>query len=400
MSMFKTQRSRVAQLKAQTETLFAEVEAKGEGATQEERNKLRDMIADLGRQSETLKALEAAEKGVAEEVPAPVASPVASNERKTIGQRFIESKEFKGRASNGAVRADMQIKADEIVGVTGVASTQAFPVWSQRLSEVFPIARTGLELLAAFGRGETNSNSFEYMTQATRTNNAAETQELSSKPQSVLDWDVATATVRTIAHWVAATEQVLDDEPRLRGMIDDELVYGVQKRLQSQLISGNGSAPNLRGLINTSSTNNRVHATSGSRFSANDTIGDTIRRMLTDIQIADGVANLVLLNPADAEKLDVQREGAGTGQYLRTYDVVAGRIWRVPVLEANDVTAGTALAGDFARGCKYYVRQDVTVSTGFVNDQYIKNTFTIRAEMRAAFAVFYPAWFSKATSLA
>lgn len=399
MSALKTQRSKVAQLKSQTEAFFAEVEAKGESAVADERTKLQSMIADLGKQSEMLKTLEAVEAGVSPEQPESKTSAPAQEERKSIGQRFIESPEFKGRSSSGAVRADMQVKADEIVGVSGIASTQAFPVWSQRMSEVYPIARNGLELLAAFGRGETNSNSFEYMTQATRTNNAAETQELSSKPQSILDWDVTTATVRTIAHWVAATEQVLSDEPRLRGMIDDELVYGVQKRLQSQLITGNGTAPNLRGLINTSGTNNRVHAVSGARFSLNDTVGDTIRRMLTDIQLADGVANLVLLNPADAEKLDVQREGAGTGQYLRTYDVVAGRIWRVPVLEANDITAGTALAGDMARGCKYYVRQDVTVSSGWVNDQFIKNTFTLRAEMRAAFAVFYPAWFSKATGI-
>lgn len=401
MSMLKTQRSKVAQLRAQTETYFAEVEQKGEGASADERTKLQNMISALGAANETLKTLEAAERGFEEkaEDPKPKSGAAPSGEVKSLGERFIASPEFKNRSGAATIRATFETKANEIVGVTGVASTQAFPVFSQRLSEVFQIARRGLGILDLIAHGTTNSNSIDYMQQVTRTNNAAETEELSSKPQSVLDWDLVNTPVRTIAHWIAASTQVLDDEPRLQGMINDELIYGVQKRLQTQLITGNGTAPNLRGILNTSGTNNRVHAVSGSRFSANDTVGDTIRRMLTDIQIADGAANMVILNPADAEKLDVQREGAGTGQYLRTYDVVAGRIWRVPVLEHNDMTAGTALAGDFATGCRYFVRQDVTVSLGWQNDQFVKNTYTLLAEMRAAFTVPYPAYFSKATGL-
>lgn len=396
MSMLKTMKSRLAAMTADAEIIYAEVEAKGEKATADERIKLQNVLKAGAELAEQVKQAEAlVQPEVKAEAPATSAAPEVK--AKTLGQAFTDSKEFKGR--NGSKEVRVEFKANEIVGVTGVASTQAFPVFSQRLSEVFGVARNNLAILSAFSSGTTNSNAIDYLQQVTRTNNAAETEELSSKPQSVLDWDLVTASVRTIAHYVVATEQVLDDEPRLQGLITDDLSVGVQERLQTQLITGNGTAPNLRGILNTSGTNNRVHAVSGARFVATDTRGDTIRKMLTDVRLAFGTPNLIILNPADAETIEIQREGAGSGTYLRVYDPALGTIWRVPVLEHSVMTAGTAVAGDFARGAKYYVRQDVTVATGWINDQFIKNAFTLRAEMRAAFTVPYPAFFSKATGL-
>jgi signal peptide peptidase SppA len=60
------------------------------------------------------------------------------------------------------------------------------------------------------------------------------------------------AVARTIAHWLKLQKQSLEDVPALRAVIENRLRYGVQRRLEAQVLNGNGTAPNLRGILQTS----------------------------------------------------------------------------------------------------------------------------------------------------
>src|SRR3546814_10753919 len=61
------------------------------------------------------------------------------------------------------------------------------------------------------------------------TNSAATHTETAgtAKPQSEIKFDIKTATVTTIAHWVLATRQILDDVAMLQSYIDGRLRYGL-----------------------------------------------------------------------------------------------------------------------------------------------------------------------------
>ncbi len=399
----KTLRTELATLTNQAKTLYAEMESTPADKRRAEDVTKLDALIEDGKSKraelERLKALdandEAANAGNAsgERKTRDGGTP----QRKTLGQMVVSSEQYKSLGASPKSMPRVEVKADEIVGVSGISSTQHFPIRAERLSEIFPRPRIGLDLLDILASGETSSNSIEYVQQATRTNNAAETQELSAKPQSVLDWDLVTVPVRTIATYVVTSRQVLEDEPRLRGMIDDELMFMVRQRLQTQLLSGDGTGVNLTGILNTAGIQTRVHATSGARFSATDTRADTIRRMITDLALAFFPADGILLNPVDAEDLELEKDT--TGQYIKAYDAVALRVWRVPVIEHTVITAGTALAGNFSRGAKWYMRNDVTVEAGVINDQFVRNQFTLLAEVRAALTVPYPTAFERATGM-
>ena len=74
------------------------------------------------------------------------------------------------------------------------------------------------------------------------------------------------------------------------------------------------------------------------------------------------------------------------------------RLWALPVVESQSMeTDGgdtrNILVGDFNRGATLWDRQQNTIATGFVNDQFIRNMRTIRAEARAAFGVKRPHFF-------
>jgi len=399
----KTLRTELATLTNQAKTLYAEMESTpAEKRAADDVTKLDNLIAAGESKRAELQRVEALDANDE------VANGSDSGERKSrdgmsprrrsLGELVLQSDAYKNIGANPKSMPRVEIKTDEIVGVTGISNTQAYPIRAERLADIFPKQRIGLDLLDILGSGTTNSNSIEYVKQVTRTNNAAETQELSAKPQSILDWDLVTAPVRTIATYVITSRQVLEDEPRLRGLIDDELMFMVRQRLQTQLLSGDGTGVNLTGILLTSGIQSRVHAVSGARFNAADTRHDSLRRAITDIRLAFYQADAILLNPADGEKLELEKDT--TGQYLmKAYDPVAARVWRVPVIEHPVIAAGTALVGNYAQGAKYFTRNEVTVEAGVINDQFIKNMFTVLAEVRAALTVPYPDAFEKVTGL-
>jgi HK97 family phage major capsid protein len=54
--------------------------------------------------------------------------------------------------------------------------------------------------------------------------------------------------VTTIAHWVLATKQILDDVPQLQSYIDGRLRYGLKYVEDNQLLNGGGTGTDLNGI--------------------------------------------------------------------------------------------------------------------------------------------------------
>jgi HK97 family phage major capsid protein len=73
--------------------------------------------------------------------------------------------------------------------------------------------------------GRTASNAIEYVRESGFQNSAAMVAEGNQKPQSDLSFDLVTTTVKTLAHWVRASKQVLADLPMLQSYIDGRLRY-------------------------------------------------------------------------------------------------------------------------------------------------------------------------------
>src|SRR3546814_3383858 len=63
-----------------------------------------------------------------------------------------------------------------------------------------------------------------------------------------------TATVTTIAHWVLATRQILDDVAMLQSYIDGRLRYGLAYAEELQLLNGDGTGTNLNGVYTQATT--------------------------------------------------------------------------------------------------------------------------------------------------
>lgn len=278
----------------------------------------------------------------------------------------------------------------------------------QRLPGVVAPDLRPLPVRGLFANGTTDSNTVEFVKEGARTNNAAEVAEATLltdglKPESGFTLTQDSAPVRTIAHIIYATRQALDDIGQLRMLIDQFLIRGIEERIDRQLLLGNGTAPNLRGLLATTG----VQVLDAAYWTANPLPSganewDRLRRAMTRVRITGrGRTSGIVLSPSALERAAMIKDS--TGQYLFPAGGPVGTggiptLWGVPVTEQEDLGANQAIVGDFARGAAVLDRLDAQIFVSDSNrDLFERNIITILGEARIAFPVFRPEAFANVT---
>lgn len=309
-------------------------------------------------------------------------------------ERASASKSHMGDVALGSVVSRDTLKAD----ITGTANLRR-----GNFAGIVPQLRRRIRLLDLISVGTTNGNLVPY-TQQAGTYGAAETTEGASKPESGMTLTDATAPVQTIAAWQKIPKQVLSDVAALQSMIDDRIRYEVMRRLEGQVLAGNGTTPNLQGILGTSGIGAFTGVT-GTPF------GEQILTGITQVMLAEAEATVVVVNPTNWQTI-LTYKATGSGEYLNPIEPIAGpglggvggsdsivpTLWGLPVVASTVIAAGTALVGDFTMGAQLFIREGVNVlMSDSDGSDFIQNRVTILAEMRAALAVWQPSAFSKIT---
>jgi HK97 family phage major capsid protein len=104
-------------------------------------------------------------------------------------------------------------------------------------------------------QGSTDSDSIKYPVETVTATGAAEVAEGSTKPEAQISFADTTEPVQTIAVLLPITTRSLQNQPFLRAYINSRLRLFVQMREDAQLLNGNGTSPNLKGILNRSGIN-------------------------------------------------------------------------------------------------------------------------------------------------
>lgn len=240
----------------------------------------------------------------------------------------------------------------------------------------------------------TSSNAIEFTKEASYTNSAAEAAEGTAKAESALTWSLVNMPVSTVAHWIKISKQLAADAPALAAYVNTRMRYGVNQKVDTQLVVGDGTAPNISGTYDTG--NYTAHGYSNATIAA---ISSTfkklvlIRKIMADLYAAGYPADAIVLNPADWATIEIELLTTAAGQTL--YSVAEGgtpRLFGIPVVQAIGMAADTFQVGRFSEAYMVYNREGVVVEmSNSDSDNFTKNLITIRAERRCMLAVERPA---------
>lgn len=242
----------------------------------------------------------------------------------------------------------------------------------------------------------TQGNSIDYLKQNVFTNLASPQVEGAAKSESSLTYTVASAVVRTIAHWIQVTTQALADLPGLREDIDSIMMYGLKLKEEAEILAGDGTGVHLDGLINQATAYNTAYNV------ANDTKLDKIRHAILQARLALYPVDAIVLNPRDLHDMELIKDDysgtANTGRYIlgdpRTGQAIP-TLWGKPVVESDSMTYGTFLVGAFRVGAILIDRMQASIDISFEHGtNFTENEATIRAEERIGLAVTRPLSFT------
>jgi HK97 family phage major capsid protein len=321
-----------------------------------------------------------AEQKLADGIQAGKAAP------KTLGQLVIETDAFKAFAAGTSNRARMEIQANTITGQTGSPPANSDTlVPTDRLAGIIPGAFRTLKVADVIPSGNTSSNMVEYTRELVFTNDAAEVAEGDTKPESDITFELVNAPVRTIAHWIKLSKQVREDAPALASYVDTRMRYGVELRIDTQLLTGNGSGQNISGLLD------------GGNYTAfsptaGETQLDSINRMKYLVEAADYSPTVVILNPATWG--DIERLKGTDDHYIigMPQSVIGPVLWGLPVVVTNAMPVGKAHVSAMPILAQQWNRSGVVVEMFEQDDTNVqKNLITVRAEARKALAIYRPA---------
>lgn len=305
----------------------------------------------------------------------------------TAGERFVEDEGFKVFASQTRPRGRHIVEVKDITSLTTDAAGSAGTlVPSDRRGMQVELPQRRMTVRALLAPGNTTSNLIEYDREKLFTNNAAPVAEGAVKPQSELQFEDATAPVRTIAHWMRTSVQILADAPGLRSIIDQRLRYGLSYAEEAQLLNGSGTGQNLTGLV-TAAT---AYAAAGGLTAT--TPVDILRLMILQAALAEYPPNGIVMNPIDWAAIEMQKDADGRYLIGNPQGTLSPTLWALPVVATQAMAVDKALVGAFNLAAQIFDRQDATVEASTEDqDNFVRNKVTIRAEERLALAIYRPA---------
>jgi HK97 family phage major capsid protein len=320
--------------------------------------------------------------------------------RKSFGELFTSTKSFvegvrNRQPSNATI--DLSLK-------TLFATTAGFAPESLRTGQIVPAAVRPPQLLDYIPVRATQYELVKYMEETTATFNAAEKAEGVAYGESVFVYTERESPVRKITISLPVTDEQLQDAPEVAAILDTRLRFGIMQRLDQQIFNGNGSPPNLLGLlsyVSSAADNGDIQTLAQAGGGVGDSIFDAVFSAMMAVRTTGRAnPNLVVLHPTDWAIVRLTR--TDLGEYVMGNPGVVGTqsLFGLPVALVEAGSAGTGLVGDFANFSYVAERRGIDVQAGYSGTQFVEGKKTLRADLRAAFVVLRPAAFCSMTSLA
>lgn len=315
-------------------------------------------------------------------------------EQKSLGQQMYESEQFKSFAENPRAGGRATLHVKDITSATTAAPGSAGALTTpQVVPGIVAPPNQILHIRDLIASGTTDSNSIEYIRETGFTNSAAaQSAEGALKAKSDIQFADETSAVRTIAHHIKASRQILDDAAQLESYIGGRLMYGLKLVEDRQLLNGDGLTGNLKGIVP------QATAFADPTGMANYTIMDQLRLAMLQAVLAEYPASGHVLNPIDWTLMELSKDTEGRYIIGQPQGTANPTMWGLPVVATQAMGVGKFLTGAFNMGAQVFDRQQASIAIATENeDDFVRNMITILCEERLALAVYRPEAFITGT---
>ena len=255
-------------------------------------------------------------------------------------------------------------------------------------------AKARLGVADLFSRQTISGNNYVFWRQTDKDGTVTTVAEDGQKPQIDFTETQVVVPLTKVAAIIKESDELIEDAAWMASAINQRLIMRLHRIEETQLLSGNGTAPNMTGVLSTSGIGSVTYAHGGSLA-----IGDILKaktKVMTDSGLA---ADAVVINPSDFDALITASLSAqyavdpwGYGDY---------RLWGMNVVQSDLITSGTVLVGAFREAATIIEKGGVRVEmTNSDSTDFEYNRVAIRGEIREALAVRVPAAFVAITEAA
>ncbi len=310
-------------------------------------------------------------------------------EAKSMGYSVIESDSYKSFAGNGIAagrRMSVEVKAITSATTSGTSGSTAL-VPAMRVPGVITLPQRPLVVRDLLMPGRTDSGSIDFVRETLFTNNAAYVAEGALKPESAWASEIVNLPVRTIAHFIMASRQILADAPQLQSTIDGRLRYGLAFAEDLSLLLGSGAGANMLGLLPQATP----YAPPPGVTVQGATPIDKLRLAMLQTTLSLYPPTSFVLNPIDWVNIQLIKDTQNRYIFSDPQNIGTPRLWGLPVAESIAMPQNNFLTGSLMLAAQIFDREDATVAISSEDvDNFRKNMVTILCEERLALAVYRP----------
>lgn len=343
-----------------------------------------DLRKQLDEKEEVLHIALGAGPGQKEEPPSEGKQRTPERQSKSVGQLFVESPAFKTKGTEAHLDVDVK---------TLFQTSAGWAPDSRRSDLVVDYATRPILLSDLIPTVPIDQAAYKYMEETTFTNNAAEAAQGGAYGEAALALTERSASVEKVAVWIPVTDEQLEDVPGVQAYIDRRLRFMLQQRFDYQILNGNGTTPNLQGIINKTGIQTQAKGSG--------TVPDAIYQALTKVRVTGrAFPDAVVLHPNDWQ--GVRLLTTTDGVYIWGSPAQAGpeMIWGVRVIQNDAITENTGLVGDFGNFSLAGLRRGIEVQVTNAHSTYfVEGKQAVRADFRAVLVWTRPAAFCTVTGI-
>ena len=198
------------------------------------------------------------------------------------------------------------------------------------------------------------------------------------------------AALEKLGTFMRITEEMMNDTPQLTSYISARVPQKVLNVEDSQILTGDGSTPNIDGFA---TTGNHVDFAAGGFANAIESANeyDALVVAINQLQLTNYTPDTILVNPTDLHKIALLK--SSQNDYLRQqlYTGLMPQVMGINVIANNAVTSDKFYVANFQQASQFWIRENLAIEFAKEDSTNFRDGFvTVRVQERVCQTVYNP----------